>query len=348
MSKFLSEQYQNLEVYTPGEQPVDFSKFIKLNTNELPYPPTKRVVEAASREAAKLNLYPPLESASLKEKLAALYGVKSENIFLANGSDEILSFSFLAYCSNGRKAAFADITYGFYKVYARLYGTDAKIIPLTENFDIDPADYSGIGRTIFIANPNAPTGKFLPVSQIEQILKSNPENIVVVDEAYVDFGGESAAPLIEQYDNLLVVQTFSKSRSLAGGRLGFAISSPAVIADLNKIKYSTNPYHINRMTYAAGEAAIDDQAYYTDCCAKIIATRDRLTAALKGIGFTVLDSRANFIFAKPCGITAKALYLQLKENGILIRYFEQDRIKDYVRISIGTDGQTDALIKEIG
>lgn len=348
MSRFLSQRYEGLNVYVPGEQPKDFSKFIKLNTNELPYPPSPKVIKAVnSKEVGKLNLYPALEGESLKSKLAALNGISRENIFLSNGSDEILSFAFLAFFTDGAKVAFADITYGFYQVYARLYGSDAYIIPLSDGLRLNTHDYTGIGKNIVIANPNAPTGLFIPVFDIEKIVKSNPDKLVIIDEAYIDFGGESASRLIEKYDNLLVVQTFSKSRSLAGARLGFAMGQKALIDDLNKIKYSTNPYNVNRLTLIAGEAAVDDTDYYKDCCEKTAETRDYLTVRLREAGFTVLDSKANFIFAKPCGIAARELYLKLKENGILIRYFEQDRIKEYVRISVGTPADTEKLLSEI-
>ncbi|OQA46449.1 MAG: Histidinol-phosphate aminotransferase [Firmicutes bacterium ADurb.Bin300] len=348
MSRFLTERYKELRVYKPGEQPADYSKFIKLNTNESPYPPSKLVIEAInSNEIEKLNLYPPLETESLKSKLAVLYGISRENIFLSNGSDEILSFAFLAFCSNGVRVAFSDITYGFYKVYSRLYGCDDNIIPLNSDFSLRVSDYVGLNENIVIANPNAPTGLYLPVADIEEIVKSNKNNLVIIDEAYIDFGGESSARLIEEYDNLLVVQTFSKSRSLAGARLGFAIGQKDLIDDLNRIKYSTNPYNINRLTILAGEAALDDSGYYKECCEKITKSRIYLTEKLKEMGFVVLNSKANFIFTKPFGITASDLYLKLKNNGILIRYFKQSRIEEYVRISIGTQEQTERLLFEI-
>lgn len=348
MSRFLSKRYKDLELYAPGEQPKDFSKFIKLNTNELPYPPSDMVIKALnSKEIEKLNLYPSPEAENLKSKLASLYNISRENIFLSNGSDETLSFAFLAFFTEGAKVAFADVTYGFYNVYANFYGSDAALVPLDIDLKINAKDYVGINKNIIIANPNAPTGIFLPVLDIEEIVKSNKNNLVIIDEAYIDFGGESAARLIAKYDNLLVIQTFSKSRALAGARLGFAIGQKELIRDLNKIKYSTNPYNVNRLALIAGEAAIDDGGYYRDCCEKIVETREFLTAQLRKMGFIVLDSKANFIFTKPCGITARDLYLKLKENGILIRYFEQSRIDEYVRISIGTPAQVETLLKEI-
>ncbi len=348
MSRFLAERYRELQVYKPGEQPRDYSKYIKLNTNESPYAPARRVVEAVnSYEVEKLNLYPPLEAENIKAKLAEIYGISRENIFLSNGSDEILSFAFLAFFGNGAKVAFADITYGFYQVYSRLYGSDENIIPLDDDFTLNISDYVGLNENIVIANPNAPTGLYLPVEDIEEIVKSNKNNLVIIDEAYIDFGGESSSKLIKKYDNLLVVQTFSKSRSLAGARLGFALGHKSLIDDLSKIKYSTNPYNINRLTILAGEAALDEEDYYKECCRKIIDTRAYLTERLKEADFFVLNSKANFIFTKPYGITAGDLYQRLKNNGILIRYFKQSRIEEYVRISIGTHEQTEKLIFEI-
>ncbi|HZJ75425.1 MAG TPA: histidinol-phosphate transaminase [Clostridia bacterium] len=348
MSRFFLERYKNLKSYVPGEQPQDFSKFIKLNTNEMPYPPSQKVIDAIdAMQLLKLNLYPPVEFNSLKTKIADFYDISRENIFLSNGSDEILSFIFLGFFRNGAEVAFPDITYGFYKVYAQLYSSNANIIPLSSDFTININDYNNIGKNIVIANPNAPTGICLSLLDIEKIVKGNKDNLVIIDEAYIDFGGESAVPLIKKYDNLLVVQTFSKSRSLAGARLGFAMGNSELIDDLRKIKYSTNPYNVNRLTLTAGEAAFDDDVYFKSCCKKISETREYLTKELESLGFFVLNSKANFIFAKPFNITASELYLKLKEKGVLIRYFKQERIKNFVRISIGTKEETDILLKEI-
>ncbi|HZK21612.1 MAG TPA: histidinol-phosphate transaminase [Oscillospiraceae bacterium] len=348
MSRFLLEKYSKLKAYEPGEQPQDFSKFIKLNTNELPYPPSQKVIDAVNAaEIKKLNLYPPVEFLELKTNIANFYDISRENIFLSNGSDEILSFAFLAFFADGAKVAFPDITYGFYKVYAQLYGSSADIIPLNKDYCIDVNDYIDTGKNIVIANPNAPTGICLSFREIEKIVKSNKDNLVIIDEAYIDFGGESAVPLIKKYDNLLVVQTFSKSRSLAGARLGFAMGSSEIIDDLRKIKYSTNPYNVNRLTLIAGNAAFSDDAYFRSCCKSISETRKYLIKELERLGFFVLQSKANFIFAKPSGISASDLYLKLKEKGILIRYFDKERICDFVRITIGTKEQTEILLKEI-
>ena len=265
MSRFLNEKFKSLEAYTPGEQPKDM-KYIKLNTNESPFPPSAGVMDAlSSDEVEKLRLYPDPEGSELKGALAALYGVDKENVFISNGSDEILNFSFMAFF-DGAGVVFPSISYGFYKVYADLYTLNYEQIPLCEDFSIDYKDYVGVNRNVVIANPNAPTGMTLSLSEIEEIVKSNPDNIVLIDEAYVDFGGESCVPLTKKYDNLLVCCTFSKSRSLAGARLGFAIGNEAIIGDLEKIKYSTNPYNINRLTMAAGIAALKDNGYYMKNC----------------------------------------------------------------------------------
>ncbi len=347
MSRFLMQRFAGLHAYTPGEQPQDM-QYIKLNTNESPYPPAPAVFDAVNaNEVGKLRLYPDPEGKRLKEKLAALYGVKAENIFLSNGSDDILNFAFLAFCDDTHPVLFPEISYGFYSVYADLYGIQAKKIPLQYDFSIDITPYCNADGMVVIANPNAPTGLLLPQQKIEQILQSNPEHMVVIDEAYIDFGGTSCSNLIEKYDNLLVVQTFSKSRSMAGARLGFAIASAQIIEDLNKIKYSTNPYSINRLTLAAGEAAVDSNQYYIDLCEKIISTRTRTVTRLREIGFTVLDSAANFVFAKSNGIPGGELYCRLKEKGILVRHFENEKIKDYIRITIGTDAQMAICVDQL-
>jgi histidinol-phosphate aminotransferase len=347
MSRFLSGRLAALESYVPGEQPRDM-KYIKLNTNESPYPPSPLVLErVSSAEVGKLNLYPDPEAAALRQRLAGRYGLSPDQVFVSNGSDEILSFSFMAFCDQEHGAAFPDITYGFYPVYGQLYGIDCLEIPLREDFTLNPADYHGLNRMIVIANPNAPTGLTISAEDIRGILASNPDNVVLIDEAYVDFGGESVYPLIREYNNLLVVQTFSKSRSMAGARLGFAFGSPALIADLNQIKYSTNPYNLNRLTLAAGEAAIDSDRYFMDNSKKIIAAREYTTSALRRLGFTVTDSKANFVFAGSNQIDGNTLYLELKKRGILIRHFSKARISNYNRITIGTMEQMEMLIQAI-
>lgn len=343
MSRFFSSKYQNLTPYTPGEQPKDM-QYIKLNTNESPFPPSLRAQARAKEAAENIQLYSDPECRELVAKAAETLGVEPDEILFTNGSDEILNFAFMAFCDEKTPAAFPDITYGFYPVYARLNGIPYTQIPLREDFTIRVSDYIALNKTIFIANPNAPTGIALPLSDIEQIIKGNPNNIVVVDEAYVDFGGESAVSLIHQYENLLVTQTFSKSRSMAGARLGFGVGCKALIRDLNTIKYSTNPYNVNRMTMAAGIGALEDDAYFRDNCRKIIQTRAWTTQALRQAGFTVIESMANFVFAKHPKLDGNAVYQRLRNKGILVRHFNSPRLTDYNRITIGSDGQMTALM----
>ena len=345
MSKYLSEKFSGLTEYTPGEQPQD-KKYIKLNTNESPYPPSDKVIEAVNgKEVADLRLYCDPDCGKLKSALADLYGVKSENIFLSNGSDDILNFAFMAYGEKG--AVFADITYGFYSVFAELHGVKADIIPLKEDFALDTEKFKNRKELVVIANPNAPTGIALSIEEIEEILKTNKENVVLIDEAYVDFGGESCYKLIDKYPNLLVCQTFSKSRSLAGGRLGFAIASKELIADLEKIKYSTNPYNINRLTQVAGLVTVMDNEYYVQNCKKIIETRGFVRKWLTDSGFDVLDSKANFLFAKSEKISGEELYLKLKDKGVLVRHFSNERIKEYNRITIGSMEEMEVFIEKV-
>ena len=345
MSRFINERFDALEEYTPGEQPQD-KKYIKLNTNESPYPPSNKVLEAVSKsEVADLRLYCDPDCSKLKNAMAELFKVTENNIFLSNGSDDILNFAFMAYGQKG--AVYPDITYGFYSVFAELHGVESEIIPLKEDFTIGIDDYKNKGKLVVIANPNAPTGIALSLSEIEEIVKQNPASVVLIDEAYVDFGGESCYKLTEKYENLLCVGTFSKSRSLAGGRLGFAIANENLIKDLEKIKYSTNPYNINRLTQVAGFATIKDNDYYLENCEKIVKTREFATVELRKLGFEVLPSKANFIFAKSDKIGGFELYQKLKEKGVLIRHFEKERIKDFNRITIGTMGEMEILIEKI-
>lgn len=345
MSKFLSERLNKLESYTPGEQPQD-KKYIKLNTNESPYPPSESVIRAINENEVKdLRLYCDPECKKLRKSLADLYSVAPENVFLSNGSDDILNFAFMAYGEKG--AAFPDITYGFYSVFAELYGIKTEIIPLKDDFTIDTEAFCGQNRLVVIANPNAPTGIELSLSEIEKIVVSNPKSIVLIDEAYVDFGGTRCVELTKKYDNLLCVGTFSKSRSMAGARLGFAIASKEIIADLEKIKYSTNPYNINRLTQIAGVAAINDNSYYMDNCKKIIETRDYTVKELEALGFRVLPSKANFVFAESDKISGKELYERLKEKGVLIRHFEKERISNFNRITIGSPKEMEFFITKV-
>ena len=348
MSRLINKKYAGLEAYTPGEQPTDM-KYIKLNTNESPFPPSDGVLRAIDGEAVSLlNLYPDPVCKNLKKRLAELYSVEEENIFVSNGSDDILNFSFMAFCNaTDHPVKFPQISYGFYRVYAELHGVRYKEIPLKDDFSICVEDYLGNDSNVVIANPNAPTGLALSLNEIERIVSSNPDRLVLIDEAYVDFGAESCSGLIKKYDNLLVVQTYSKSRSMAGARLGFALGNQELIADLEKIKFSTNPYNINRLTLLAGEAAVVDHSYYMDNCKTIAQTRTYTQDKLKALGFQCTDSKANFIFAKSEKIGGEELYLALKKKGILVRHFSNPLICDYNRITVGTKEQMDCLLEEI-
>lgn len=347
MSKFLNSKYASLEAYTPGEQPKD-CQYIKLNTNESPFPPSEGVLNAVNREeVSKLRLYSDPTGSNLKKKIADLYGFNSENVYLANGSDDIINFSFMAFSGEKGEAVYPQISYGFYKVFAALYGINAEEIPLKDDFSIDYRDYLNKNKFIVIANPNAPTGLTLSLSEIEEILKANKNNVVLIDEAYVDFGGESAVKLVNKYDNLLVSMTFSKSRCMAGARLGFAIGNSEIIKDLELIKYSTNPYNINRLTLIAGEAAIDDNDYYMDKCKEIIKNREYTANELKKLGFTMTESKANFLFAQSDLIDGETLYNKLKERAILVRHFGTEKIKNYNRITIGTMEEMKAFIAAV-
>lgn len=346
MSRFFSSKFSSLTPYTPGEQPK-IMNLVKLNTNESPFPPSTKAVKAASEAAELLQLYSDPTASALTAKMAEILGVKPQQVLMTNGSDEILNFAFMAYCDKDTPVAFPDITYGFYPVFAQLYNLDYEEIPLDEDFRIRVSDYIGINKTIFIANPNAPTGICLSLSEIEKIVRSNPDNIVVIDEAYVDFGGESAVKLIEKYDNLLVTGTFSKSRSMAGARLGFGVASEAIIQDLNTIKYSTNPYNINRMTMAAGIGALEDEEYTKANCRTVCENREYTVAELKKLGFTMTNSKANFIFAKHPSVSGEEIYTKLREKSILVRHFTAPRICEYNRITIGTKEQMDKFLNAI-
>ena len=351
MSRFFTKRLEKLTPYTPGEQPRDM-QYIKLNTNESPFPPSPAVTRAATAEAGKLQLYSDPTCRELTDKLAALYGVAPEQVILTNGSDEVLNFAFMAFADEEHPLVFPEITYGFYPVFAELNHIPYTEIPLKADFSVDSRDYMNLGGktggcTAVIANPNAPTGLCLTLAEIEEIVRSNPDGVVVIDEAYVDFGAESAVALVDKYDNLLVTQTFSKSRSLAGARLGFGIGNKALISDLHTVRYSTNPYNVNRMTAAAGYAALCDNDYYMDNCRTIMENRDYTTAALRELGFEVLPSLTNFVFAKSDKIGGEALYLELKRRGILVRHFGKASITDYNRITIGTREQMEAFISTV-
>ena len=345
MSRFFSEKYAKLEPYVPGEQPKD-QRYIKLNTNENAFPPHPAVAEAAAKAAKTLHLYSDPECLELRKKLAERYGLTPEELVIVNGSDEVLNFAFMAFCDRNTPAVFPDITYGFYPVFAVLNNVPYREIPLREDLTVRTEDYLQAEGTVFIANPNAPTGIALERDRIEEILRANPDHVVVVDEAYVDFGAESCIPLIRKYGNLLVTQTFSKSRSLAGGRLGFGAACPELIRDLETIRYSTNPYNLDSMTLAAGAACLEHDEYNMRNCRTIAETRDRTREALAALGFEVTDSKANFLFARHPEVSGEEIYRQLKERGILIRHFRTERIRDWNRISVGTEEQMETLLRE--
>ena len=343
MSKFLSPRLASLTAYTPGEQPRD-RKYVKLNTNESPYPPSPEVLAAVSeKEVSFLNLYPDPTCKILKSKLAQRYGVDDDMVFVSNGSDDILNFSFMAFCHSEKGMAFCDITYGFYSVFADLHSVPARVVPLKDDFTVDVDAFCDCKMNVVIANPNAPTGIALPLCEIEKIAKTNKGSVVIVDEAYVDFGADSAIGLLSEYDNLLIVRTFSKSRSMAGARLGFAIGAPDVIADLELMKYSTNPYDINRLTQTAGAAAIDSDDYYFANAREITETRENTKDSLEAMGFDVIPSKANFLFARHPDFDGGELYTSLRERGILVRHFSGERIKDYLRITIGLKDEMEIL-----
>ena len=348
MSRFLNPRFETLEVYTPGEQPQD-QVYTKLNTNESPYPAAPEVVAAIDAEQVRnLRLYSDPECRPLIAKLAEVYGLSPAQVFVSNGSDDILNFAFMAFSGQPGRAAFPDVTYGFYQVFADLHQVTATVIPLQPDFSVRVDDYLNLDQMIVLANPNAQVGRALPRQDMERIIASNPDHVVVVDEAYVDFGAESCVPLIHQYPNLLVVQTFSKSRSMAGARLGFALGSAELIADLNRIKYSTNPYNVNRLTMAAGVAALEAQAYYDANSQKIQATRAWTVRELERLGFTVIPSQANFVLAGHSRVDGETIYRELKRRGVLVRHFTAPRIANFNRITIGSQEQMELLVRTLG
>ena len=325
MSRFFV--LQSLTAYTPGEQPRD-RRYLKLNTNESPFPPPAAVIDAATEDAGSLQLYSDPDCRDLRAAAAGLYGVAPEALMPVNGSDEALYLAFRAFGGPGRRFAFPAVSYSFYPIFAAVTGTQAMPIHLRPDFSIDPADYAGLDASIVIANPNAPTGLALTLPQIESILQADPDRLVIIDEAYVDFGTQSCVALTARYDNLLVTQTFSKSRSLAGARLGFAIGDPALIADLNTVRNSVNPYNVNRMTQAAGIAAIQENDYFMGCCQTIRKNRTDTIVQLRSMGFTVLESQANFVFARCDAMPGTALYAALRRRGVLVRHFDTPALTD--------------------
>jgi histidinol-phosphate aminotransferase len=349
MSRFLSRHGAKLEPYVPGEQPSE-RKYIKLNTNECSYPPAPGIADLlAGQRVQEFSLYPDPEAKVLRRAIAHRYGLESDQVFVGNGSDEVLAFLCMAFFDTGDPIYFPDPSYGFYGVYAKLFGLNARLIPLAEDFTLTVEDYLGVDGHILIANPNAPTGLALPREEIQRIVQSNPNRLVVVDEAYVDFAddGVSSLPLLAHYDNLMVVGTFSKSRSLAGLRLGYAFSRREHIAALERIKYSFHPYNINRFTQQAATIAVQDEAYLRQVLKRIKATRDRSYSRLQELGCKVLPSSTNFLFVSHPTLKGKEFYKRLREKGILVRCFEHPRTLDFIRVSIGTEEEMNAFLHAV-
>ena len=353
MSKFWNDKIKEIEPYVPGEQPKD-KKYIKLNTNENPYSPSEKVIEKIkSMNLEDLKLYPDPDVSKLREVIADYFSKKisekftKEQIFVGNGSDEVLALIFMTFFNKGDKVYYPDITYSFYSVYADLFDLKEVKIPLNENFEIEIDKYFGLDGHIIITNPNAPTSIALKLNEIEKIVKNNPTQLVVIDEAYVDFGAESSVKLVNKYDNVLVVQTFSKSRSFAGMRLGYAIGSENIIEGLNRLKFSFNSYTVDRISIEAGIESFKDDDYFVKTNAKIIETREKTVKKLKELGFKVLNSSANFIFISHNKVFAGDLYKNLKDNGVLVRYFAKDRIDNYLRVTIGTDEDMEIFIEKL-
>jgi histidinol-phosphate aminotransferase len=347
LSRYWSDIVHRLTPYVPGEQPA-VAHPVKLNTNENPYPPSPRVLEAIRQElgdaAESLRRYPDPTAQKLRETVAAYHGIRAEQVFAGNGSDEVLALTFQALLKHDKPLLFPDITYSFYPTYARLFEVDYRTIPLDDSFAINVDDYASPNGGILFPNPNAPTGRPLPLADIERLVASNPDSVVVIDEAYVDFGAESAISLIDRYPNLLVVQTVSKSRSLAGMRIGFAFGNPELIGALNRVKDSFNSYPLDRLAQVAATAAYEDDAWFRDTRAKVIASRERLAAGLTALGFEVVPSAANLLFARHEGYDAATLVLRLREKEIFVRHFKAPRIDQHLRISVGTDAECDILL----
>lgn len=346
MSRFLRNDYRLLKPYTPGEQPKNGENIIKLNTNENPYEPAPGVIKILNdSEVSKLRLYSDPEAKELIKAVSDFYGVKENMVMTGNGSDEVLAFTFMAFQNERKKIYYPQISYSFYPVYCNIFGVNGVEVPLRDDFSIAPEDYYEADGTIVITNPNAPTGIALSLEEIEEILKNNTDNLVVIDEAYVDFGADSAVKLLERYDNLLVIQTLSKSRSLAGARVGFAIGSPEIIEDLNKIKFSFNPYNLNRLSILAGAEAVRDREYFDKTRKKIMDTRERFNADMEKLGFNVIPSKANFVFVSSETISGEEYFTKLRKYNIIVRHFKDEKTRDYVRITIGTPDEMNALVK---
>ena len=351
MSKFWSKRVHELDPYTPGEQPQD-QQYIKLNTNENPYPPSPNAIKAMQAASDEnMRLYPDPNCYSLKQAIAEYYAIPVDQVFVGNSSDEVLAHTFVSLLKHDKPLLYPDISYSFYPCYCKLFDIKAIHVPLAEDFTIQPKDYEQENGGIIFPNPNAPSGITLSLDKVEEILKANPDSAVVIDEAYVDFGGDTAVPLIAKYPNLLVTQTFSKSRSLAGLRVGFAMGQKELIEGLERVKNSFNAYPLDRSALQGAVASINDKEYFEKTCKKIIKTREETIAALEKMDFMVLASKTNFIFAKPPlgqgKENAEGLYLKLKEEGILVRYFKAPRMNEFLRISIGTEEEMNIFLEKL-
>jgi histidinol-phosphate aminotransferase len=350
MSIFLVDEYKEMEPYVPGEQPKD-KLYIKLNANETSLPPSPKVFEAISKsEIWNMSYYADPHCHEFRKAVASVYGVTEEEVFVGNGADEVLSFVLMSFFRRGMKIYFPDITYGFYRTYAKTYGLDMEEIPVKDDFSIDINDYMDLEGDIIFANPNNPTGKAIPIADIEKLVKKNPKRMVIVDEAYADYWGETCLPLATKYPNLVVVRTFSKSRNMAGTHIGFAIASKEIIADMNSIKFSFNPFNLNSVTMAAGIAAVKDTYYLDKCINRIVTNREQFKSDLEKLGFHVIPSKANFVFCYHDAISSSELCEKLKEEGILTRHFADEKLDKYLRITIGTEQEMAVVliaIKEI-
>lgn len=350
MSIFLVDEYKEMEPYIPGEQPKD-KLYIKLNANETSMPPSPKVFEALSKkEIWNMSYYADPHCHEFRQAVANIYGISEEEVFAGNGADEVLSFVLMSFFRRGMKIYFPDITYGFYRTYAKTYGLDMEEIPVKDDFSIDIDDYMDLHGDIIFANPNNPTGRTIPIADIERLVKKNPNRMIIIDEAYADYSGETCLPLATKYPNLVVVRTFSKSRNMAGMHIGFAVASKEIIEDMNTIKFTFNPFNLNSLTLAAGVAAVNDTYYFDRCVKQTVINRENFTSALENIGFTVIPSKANFVFCKHKLIPSELLCSKLKEEGILTRHFADERLKDYLRITVGTEHEMTVVviaIKEI-
>jgi histidinol-phosphate aminotransferase len=348
MSKFWSPVVSDLVPYVPGEQPK-MTNLVKLNTNENPFGPSPKVLDAIREELTdNLRLYPDPEGEALKDAIARFYGVNTDRVFLGNGSDEVLAHIFYGLFQHGQPLLFPDITYSFYPVYCGLYGIEGRKIPLTESFEINPDDYVQPNGGVIFPNPNAPTGRYLELEKVEAIVAANAERVVVIDEAYVDFGGESAITLVDKYPNLLVSQTLSKARSLAGLRVGFAVGHPDLIEALNRVKNSFNSYPLDKLALAGAVAAFEDNSWFKATCEGVIGERDWVSRQLEGLGFEVLPSKANFVFTRHPSHAGESLASGLRKHGVIVRHFNKPRIENFLRITTGTADQNKRLIEVLG